>query len=180
MYFRNSPPMYNKFPYYPWTHNQMFYTYQDQPLHKNTRDESDKEKDKLLLTDYGPGPLSVNLKKACEQNDNFRTVLWTGNGLQVVLMSLERAFSIDPYFSKTSDQIINVVDGSGLVKIGNSKDSFDYQSFLNESSSIIVPLNKWVTVLNLGNDPLKLYIIYAPPLFASGTLNKTKEDAKKS
>ena len=27
---------------------------------------------------------------------------------------------------------------------GTHKDSFDYQSFLNESSSIIVPLNKWV------------------------------------
>lgn len=40
------------------------------------------------ITDFGPEPFIINLKKASKYNDTFRTSLWTGNKLQLTLMSI--------------------------------------------------------------------------------------------
>ena len=44
--------------------------------------------DNQFLKDYGPSPLVINIEKATEVNDNFRTALWTGTHLQATLMSI--------------------------------------------------------------------------------------------
>jgi len=38
------------------------------------------------LRDHGPIPIVVNIEAVTEQNDTFRTALWTGNHLQLTLM----------------------------------------------------------------------------------------------
>jgi len=42
----------------------------------------------IKLKDYGPEPFVVNIEEAAKQNDNFRTALWTGEHLQLTLMSI--------------------------------------------------------------------------------------------
>ena len=45
--------------------------------------------DPLILEDYGPEPFVINIEEAAMQNTNFRLALWTGNHLQLTLMSIE-------------------------------------------------------------------------------------------
>ena len=40
------------------------------------------------IKDYGPEPLVIDISKVTELNNTFRTVLWTGENLQVTLMSI--------------------------------------------------------------------------------------------
>lgn len=37
------------------------------------------------IKDYGKEPLVVNIENITKQNDTFRTVLWTGDHLQLTL-----------------------------------------------------------------------------------------------
>jgi len=42
----------------------------------------------------------------------------------------------------------------------------------------IIPAGKWHNLINTGNEPLKLYSIYAPPNHPHGTVHETKEEAQ--
>ena len=44
----------------------------------------------------------------------------------------------------------------------------------------MIPAGKWHNIINTGNEPLKLYSIYAPPEHPQGTVHKTKSDAQAS
>lgn len=50
--------------------------------------QSKMANNQISLQDYGPQPYVVNINKATKQNNNFRTALWTGEHLQVTLMSI--------------------------------------------------------------------------------------------
>jgi mannose-6-phosphate isomerase-like protein (cupin superfamily) len=43
--------------------------------------------------------------------------------------------------------------------------------------AIFVPAGSWHNVTNTGDEPLKLYSIYAPPEHEHGTIHETKADA---
>ena len=40
------------------------------------------------IEDFGPEPLVFNINHATMMNENFRTTLWTGNDMQMTLMSI--------------------------------------------------------------------------------------------
>ena len=40
------------------------------------------------ISDYGPYPFATNMEQITKSNQNFRTALWTGDNLQITLMSL--------------------------------------------------------------------------------------------
>lgn len=42
------------------------------------------------MTDFGPEPFVVNIEQATCHNTNFRTALWTGDNLQLTLMSIPK------------------------------------------------------------------------------------------
>lgn len=128
-------------------------------------------------TDYGPEPLVINIEQATRQNNNFRTTLWTGNHLQLTLMSIRVGEDIGVERHPTLDQFIRVEEGEGLVKMGDSKDYLAFQRKASDGWAAIIPAGKWHNVLNTGNKPLKLYSIYAPPQHPKGTIHKTKAEA---
>lgn len=41
----------------------------------------------MVFLDYGPEPFVINIDQVTKQNITFRTALWTGNHLQLSLMS---------------------------------------------------------------------------------------------
>jgi mannose-6-phosphate isomerase-like protein (cupin superfamily) len=43
--------------------------------------------------------------------------------------------------------------------------------------AIMIPAGKWHNVINMGNIPLKIYVIYAPPEHPYGTVHETKSIA---
>ena len=127
---------------------------------------------------YGPNPFVIDIEDASEENNNFRTALWTGNNLQVTLMSIGVGDDIGLEVHTSGDQFIRIEEGEALVKMGDSQDNLDFQRRVSDGYAIMIPAGKWHDIVNLGNKPLKLYVIYAPPQHPQGTVHNTKNDAE--
>jgi mannose-6-phosphate isomerase-like protein (cupin superfamily) len=159
MYF--GYPMY---PYYPyWFNTPAYYPYYPvQPI---------------PLRDYGPEPFVVNIEEAARQNNYFRLALWTGNHLQLTLMSIRVGEDIGIEMHPDVDQFIRIEEGQGLVLMGDKKNCLNFQRQVSDDFAIFIPAGKWHNLINTGRTPLKLYSIYAPPEHPHGTIHRTKEDA---
>ncbi|MDH6350313.1 MULTISPECIES: cupin domain-containing protein [unclassified Brevibacillus] len=132
---------------------------------------------RVELKDYGPHPLAINIDEATKQNNYYRTALWTGKHLQVTLMSIPVGGDIGLEIHPDTDQFFRIEDGHGLVQMGARKDRLDYQARLNDDYAVMVPAGTWHNIINTGNEPLKLYSIYAPPHHPHGTVHRTKAAA---
>ncbi|MGI6086114.1 MAG: cupin domain-containing protein, partial [Acetivibrionales bacterium] len=93
----------------PYTANIPFY---------NPRPMSNQYGNVIQMTDYGPAPFSINIEQATKQNTNFRTALWTGNHLQVTLMSINVGEDIGLENHPNLDQFIRIEQGQGLAVMG--------------------------------------------------------------
>ncbi|MNI26136.1 Cupin domain protein [compost metagenome] len=134
-------------------------------------------KENIKLMDHGPNPFVVNIEEAAEQNNTYRTAFWTGEHLQVTLMSINVGDDIGLEVHPDTDQFIRIEEGQGLVQMGDSKDKLDFQAMAYDGYAIMIPAGKWHNVTNKGRSPLKVYVIYAPPHHPHGTVHKTKADA---
>ncbi|WP_421617924.1 cupin domain-containing protein [Brevibacillus sp. TJ4] len=134
----------------------------------------------IALQDYGTRPFVVNIHQASEQNNNYRTALWTGKYLQVTLMSIRVGEDIGLEVHPTTDQFIRIEQGQGLVQMGDSRHNLDFQVMAYEDYAILIPAGKWHNVTNTGNRPLKVSVIYAPPEHPFGTVHETKAIAQRT
>ena len=130
------------------------------------------------IKDNGPNPFIVNIDRLAKANQNYRTALWTGEHLQVTLMSIPVGGDIGLEMHDDLDQFIRIEDGYALVKMGKYEDQLDYQRRVNSNFAVIVPACTWHNIINVGCKPLKLYSVYAPPKHPFGTVHKTKKDAQ--
>jgi mannose-6-phosphate isomerase-like protein (cupin superfamily) len=119
----------------------------------------------------------VNINQAAKQNSTYRTALWTGNHLQVTLMSINVGEDIGLEIHPDVDQFLRIEQGQGVVQMGKSKNNLNFVRKVSDDSAIVVPAGTWHNVTNTGNIPLKLYSIYAPPHHPHGTVHVTKADA---
>ncbi len=131
----------------------------------------------MNMTDFGGHPFVINIEDAAEQNDTFRTTLWTGDNLQVTLMSIRVGEDIGLEVHPDVDQFLRIEEGEGLVQMGDNKNKLDFEESVYEDYAIMVPAGKWHNLTNTGNTPLKLYTIYAPPEHPFGTVHHTKAEA---
>ncbi len=127
--------------------------------------------------DQGKQPFVVNINEASKQNNTFRTAIWTGNHLQVTLMSLQPGEDIGLEIHPDVDQFLRVEQGDGIVQMGKNKNQLDFVRQVADDSAIFIPAGYWHNLTNTGNIPLKLYSIYAPPNHPFGTVHKTKAEA---
>ena len=128
-------------------------------------------------TDFGNTPLAVNITEATKQNRNYRSAIWTGEHLQVTLMSINVGDDIGLEIHPETDQFLRIEQGQGLVQMGSHPNNLSYEAVVADDSAIIVPANTWHNVINTGPIPLKIYSIYAPPHHPYGTIQPTKADA---
>lgn len=129
------------------------------------------------LKDYGPDPLTININAATIDNNNFRLALWTGSHLQLTLMSINVGEDIGLEMHPDVDQFIRIERGNAEVTMGDMKDMVSFRENLKDDDIVIIPAGKWHNIINTGNQPLKLYSIYAPANHPHGTVHKTKQDA---
>ena len=113
----------------------------------------------------------IELEQATLNNENFRTVLFTGPNMQLVLMTLQAGEEIGLETHTGHDQFIRVEEGEGKAIIG------DEEFALRDGSAIVVPAGSQHNVINTGNDQLKLYTVYAPAQHPDGTIHHTKAEA---
>lgn len=130
------------------------------------------------LRDYGPEPFVVNIENVTKNNNTFRTALWTGNHLQLTLMSINVGEDIGLEIHPDLDQFLRIEEGQGLVIMGDRRDRLYFRKRVHEDFVIIIPAGKWHNLINTGDKPIKLYSIYAPPQHPHGTVHETKEDAE--
>lgn len=140
----------------------------------------DYKKNKSKTKDYGREPFVIDIEKATKQNDNFRTALWTGENLQVTLMSIMPGDDIGLEVHNNVDQFLRIEEGQGLVKMGPREDMLNFQERVYDDFAIMVPAGVWHNLINTGNKPLKIYTIYAPPEHPFGTVHETKADDEHS
>lgn len=130
-----------------------------------------------FVTDHGPAPFTADITCAAQKNQNFRTAFWTGNRLQMTLMSIPTCGEIGLEMHPDTDQFIRVESGRALVRMGSCKEKLDSQLCLKAGDGIFVPAGTWHNISNIGDCPLKLSSIYAPPQHPKGTIHRTKADA---
>ncbi|MFF2479838.1 cupin domain-containing protein [Paenibacillus sp. NPDC058071] len=130
-----------------------------------------------VLKDHGGTPYVVNIEEAAKNNNTYRTAIWTGQHLQVTVMSIEVGDDIGLEVHPIVDQFLRIEEGEGLVQMGSSKERLDFQEAVGDTDAIMVPAGTWHNVTNTGSKPLKLYSIYAPPEHPFGTVHRSKADA---
>ena len=130
------------------------------------------------ITDLGNNPTIVNIDALSMKNQNFRTTLWTGKNSQVTLMSIPPCSDIGVEMHPNVDQFLRIEAGTALVQFGECKERLIDQRRINCCYAIMIPAGTWHNIVNVGNTPLKLYSVYAPPQHPAGTIHQTKEIAK--
>ena len=139
---------------------------------------TDQQRPPLLLRDYGPDPLVVNIARFSHANPFFRTALWTGPHLQLTLMSIPVGSEIGLEMHPQLDQFIRIQNGTAQVRMGKTKTNLSLPQTVNSDYGIIIPAGTWHNIVNVGDMPLKLYSIYAPPQHPYGTVHQTKAEAE--
>jgi len=132
----------------------------------------------MTVMDHGAKPFVVDIQKATLNNENFRTVLWTGHHLQVTLMTIPVHESIGLEIHPNTDQFLRLESGQGLVQMGNSQHHLHFTQPVYEDSAVFVPAGTWHNITNTGSKPLKLYSIYSPPNHLPGAIHETKAIAE--
>lgn len=114
-----------------------------------------------------------NIEKDTLKNKNFRKVEYTGQHLQLVLMSLKPKEEIGAEVHGENDQFLRFEGGRGRVII----DRTTYN--VKDGDAVIVPAGAKHNVINTSaTEDLKLYTIYAPPHHKDQIVRKTKEQAE--
>jgi len=146
-------------------------------VHQEWRYPNFHEHNEYRLKDHGKEPFVININQAAKQNNTFRTALWTGKHLQVTLMRINPREDIGLEVHHDVDQFLRIEKGQGLVQMGENRNNLNYERRVHDDSAIMVPAGTWHNVTNTGNNPLKLYSIYAPPEHKFGTVHRTKAEA---
>ena len=176
-YIYSCPYYVNTMPYRHHQHmNQHFFPH-NSGFDANDNPQFRNDIKRVALQDYGKQPFVINIEEAAERNNTFRTALWTGEHLQVTLMSINVGEDIGLEIHPTTDQFLRIEDGHGMVEMGNSKNNLTFRRHVHEDGAIMVPAGTWHNITNIGAKSLKLYTIYAPPHHPFGTIEQTKADA---
>jgi mannose-6-phosphate isomerase-like protein (cupin superfamily) len=110
-------------------------------------------------------------------NDNFRTVVYTGEHTQLTVMSLPPGEEIGWESHHDRDQFLRLEQGKARVDFGSSEDGVDESHEVEDDWAFIVPAGVWHNVVNVGEIDVKLYSLYSPPEHPDGTVHATKAEA---
>lgn len=116
----------------------------------------------------------TNIEKDALENTNYRKVLYTGEHMQLVIMTLKPGEEIGEETHLKSDQFFRFESGHGKCTVNGKY----YE--VTAGDVVLVPWGAKHNVIN--TDPvesLKLYTIYAAPNHKDGIVRATKEEASK-
>lgn len=126
------------------------------------------------MTDFGKQPYVLNIEDATLTNDFYRQAIWTGDLLQVTLMSIPVGGDIGAEIHNDNDQFLRVEQGQGRVEMGTDEHNITFIKEVGPEDAILIPHGTFHNVTNIGDTPLKLYSIYGPAHHAHGTIHETQ------
>ncbi len=151
-----------------------------QPSNKNDKGAQAAEnskKNEVVLKDYGTNPLVINIEDYTLANEDFRSTIWTGDNLQLTVMSIPVGGEVGLEMHDDIEQFLRIEKGEAEVLMGDSEDQLTYIRQAGDDDAIFVPSGKWHNIINKGDQPLKLYSIYAKPEHPHGTIHKDKAES---
>lgn len=113
-----------------------------------------------------------DIEKATVENEDFRRVLYTGEHLQLVLMTLRPGEEIGSEVHPDRDQFFRFEEGSGVVDINGRENPVE------DDFAVVVPAGARHNVRNTGSKPLRLYTLYGPPEHKDQIVQSTKAEAE--
>jgi mannose-6-phosphate isomerase-like protein (cupin superfamily) len=128
---------------------------------------------RMVIKDIGPQPQLFDLEQATLENENFRTVVWSGRYLQVTLMSIPAGGDIGLEAHPETDQFLRLDGGRGRVQMGPSKDRLTFDKEVSDGWCVLIPAGTWHNVSNIGEEPMQIYAIYAPAHHKPGKIHET-------
>lgn len=129
------------------------------------------------FSDHGKQPYVTNIETLTKGNETFRTAIWTGEHLQMTLMSIEVGGDIGLEVHPDNDQFLRVEAGEAEVVMGPSRDNLEQKFKAEDDFGIFIPAGTWHNIINTGNEPLKLYSLYGPSHHEHGTIHQTRAEA---
>ncbi len=118
-----------------------------------------------------------DIEKLTVENENFRTVLFTGEHSQLTVMSISPGEDIGNEMHPEVDQFIRIEQGQANVTFGKADGVVDEEHVVKDDWAFIIPAGTWHNVVNTGTEELKLYSIYSPANHPAGTVHKTRAEA---
>lgn len=113
----------------------------------------------------------TDIEAATRENQDFRRVLYTSHYMQLVLMSIPVGGEIGEEVHGV-DQFLRIESGQGKAVLNGTEHP------LQDGSIIVVPASVTHNIINVGDEPLQLYTLYAPPHHADQTVHATREIAE--
>ncbi len=113
-----------------------------------------------------------DIEDLTEANEDFRRVLYTGQHLQLVLMTLQPGEEIGEEVHPDRDQFFRIEEGEGAVDIDGRENK------VQDEIAVIGPAGARHNVRKTGSEPLRFYTIYGPPEHKDGIVHATKADAE--
>ncbi len=133
----------------------------------------------MAIKDIGPEPQSFDLEQATLDNATYRTVAWSGRYLQLTLMSIPPGGDVGLEAHPGTDQFLRLDAGRGKCVMGPAEDELTLEQEVTDGWCILVPAGTWHDVVNTGEEPLRLYAVYAPVHHAAGKIHPTAADAER-
>ena len=127
--------------------------------------------------DLGAKPSLINIHTETICNTNFRKAIWTGEHLQITIMSIPVGGEIGLEMHDDLDQFLKIESGCADVYMGDTKQNVKFVGKANANYAITIPSGTWHNVINACSCPLKIYSIYAPPQHPFGTVHERKLDS---
>jgi mannose-6-phosphate isomerase-like protein (cupin superfamily) len=84
-----------------------------------------------------------DIERATLENENFRTVLHTGERVQLTVMRLQPGEDIGRERHPHTDQFLRIESGTGRVEFGRSEEEVDETHDVGDDWAIIVPAGVW-------------------------------------
>jgi mannose-6-phosphate isomerase-like protein (cupin superfamily) len=129
-------------------------------------------------TDMGPSPWVADIEDLTLNNTNFRSIKWTGSLLQLSLMSIPVNEEIGLETHPENDQFFRVEHGKARILMGPSPDNLTVAHDIGDDWIILIPAGYWHNIINIGDTPLKIYTLYAPPEHPDGTVHVDRAAAE--
>lgn len=115
-----------------------------------------------------------NIEQETLENKAFRKVVFTGEHMQLVFMTVQPGEDIGLESHEGHDQFIRIESGTARFLIGDG----EFEG--SDDFAVIIPSGAQHNVTNIGETELQLYTIYAPKEHPENTVHQTKADAESS
>jgi len=113
----------------------------------------------------------TNIIKKTEENTNFRTVLFTGQHSQLVVMNIPVGGEIGKEKHPHVEQSLFISSGKATVTLDGE------ETEIGAGDVVVVTPGTKHNLINTGTESLLVYTIYAPANHIDGRIHVTKEDA---